>query len=330
VRIAWVAEVDRRPDPVAQLLRGVPAAAAPPSCPPVATAPRDRELFIAVRSGGLVEDAASRDRSQSPEGYRASFFHGQMRGFERDGGFLLVAPGARVVVARDGARIEAHVDPARMEETAFAETTLFVALCIALRRRGMFHMHAGAVVRGDGTRVLVIGESGAGKSTVTLSLVDDRSQHLGDDALFLARRDGRACLLAFPRPFHLGPATLAAFPALGTAAAQATHGSKRAVALDALPGRAIDRMGPPHVILFPQVIAARESTIVPLSAADAFGQALRSSALLVVDGMSDAAEQLLLLRDLFADARAFELHLGADWLVDPHAAVARVPWGLRA
>ena len=329
VRVAWVSGVGRHPDPVAQLLRGLPPADPTPStlrstgAPPSPGSAPPPGLFLRVSGEGPLEDDAGCEWL-SGAGYRASFFHGQMRGLERDGAFLLVAPGARVAITRDGARIEARVDPARMVETAFADTTLFVALCIALRRHGMFHMHAGAVVRGDGTRVLVIGDSGAGKSTVTMSLVDAAAQHLGDDALFLARRDGRACLLGFPRPFHLGPVTLAAFPELDLRDATGVHGAKHAVPLASLPGRPVDRMAPPHVVLFPEITRADTTRAVALSPADAFGHALRSSALLVVDGMGDAAEQLALLRELFAHAHAFELHLGADWLIDPHGAAARL------
>jgi hypothetical protein len=328
VRVEWASEVGHHEDPVARLLGLLPPADLPPPTSLSESDPRPRRattrgLFLDVKGEGQLE-ADGAPESLSGEGYRASFFHGQMRGFERDGAFLLVAPGARVAVTRDGTRIVARIDAARMDETSFADTTLFVALCIALRRHGMFHMHAGAVVREDGTRVLVIGDSGAGKSTVTMSLVDAAAQHLGDDALFLARRDGAACLLGFPRPFHLGPVTLAAFPELDLRDTVGVHGAKRAVPLASLPGRPVDRMAPPHVVLFPEVTRADTTRAEALSPADAFGRALRSSALLVVDGMGDAAEQLALLRELFADARAFDLHLGADWLIDPRAAAARL------
>ena len=220
-----------------------------------------------------------------------------------------------------------------MVPRGFVHTTLFVALAIALRLHGLFHVHGGAVVRGDGARVLVLGDSGSGKSTVTLALVahdpSGRARHLGDDALFVTASGERAELVAFPRPFHLGPATLAAFPSLLRAGEARDANGKRDVPLDAVPGAFARRMDAPHVVLFPRVTRDAETRVVAISMADAFGHALRSTALVAVDGMPRVADHLGAMRALLAGARAFELPLGADWLADPATAVARVAraWG---
>lgn len=276
----------------------------------------DADLAITIDAGARALPDAS--------DFRPAFFQGNVRGLEKHGEFRLMAPAAEVAIAADGRRIEAHVDAPTLNERGFANTTLVIALAIALRQHGLFHMHAGALVRGDGRRVLVMGDSGAGKSTVTLALLDAGARPLGDDTLFLAERDGAPTLLAFARPFHLAPATAAAFPALPTTSRDAN--GKSEIALDALPGRAIDRMSAPDVVLFPVVTREATTRAVPIDAAEAFGQALRSIALVAVDGMTHKVEQLALLRALLANARAFELHLGADWLADPAGAAERLPW----
>jgi hypothetical protein len=238
---------------------------------------------------------------------------------------LIVAPAARVIVSNDGMRIEATVDEATLDERGFTNTTLVIALALALRHRGLFHMHAGGLVRGDGTRVVVMGDSGSGKTTTTLGLLDSRAQHLGDDTLFLAELEGRACLLAFPRPFHLGPATARAFS--GLRGASADGDAKVQVGRGDLPGVPIEQMAAPHVVLFPQVTREATSRVAELSKSDAFGLALRSSAFVAVDGLGRKKEQLALLASLLEGARAFELHLGRDWLDAPARAAECVPWG---
>ncbi len=280
------------------------------------TAAGEPDLAIRIEASGALPEASD---------FRPAFFQGNVRGLERRGEFRLIAPAAEIAIAADGRHIEARVDAGTLNERGFANTTLFIAIAIALRQRGLFHLHAGALVRGSGSRVLVMGDSGAGKSTVTLALLDAGSRHLGDDTLFLTERDGRPRLLAFARPFHLAPATAAAFPTLPATSRDAN--GKSEVAIDALPGHAVDRMEAPDLILFPVVTREPVTRAVPLDAAEAFGHALRSSALVAVDGMTHKVEQLALLRALLAKGRAFELQLGADWLADPAGAAARLPWG---
>jgi hypothetical protein len=247
-------------------------------------------------------------------GFRQTFKHGA-RGFERSGEFLLLDGDAHVRVSADGRFIDAQ-----LPDGADVETTLLIALAIALRHHGLYHMHAGALVRADGTGVLVLGASGAGKSTVTVSLLEQGARFLGDDAVFLGERDGGVRLLGLPRPFHLGETTCAAFPSFSGAPLLAR--GKRSVPLQALPGRLALAMDAPRILLFPTVARAPITEIAPLSPADAFGRALFASALAAVDGVVNVAAQLALLRQLIDGARAYELRLGADALGDPGPIVA--------
>ena len=301
-------------------------AASSPRLPPVEdagapTGERPVDLMFDVQAGNLDTEAAV---ALDGDEFRPSFFQGNVRGFARDGEILILAPAARVTITRDGKGVSAVVDPATLGERGFVNTTLVVALSLALRHHGLFHLHAGALVRGDGRRVVVLGEGGSGKTTVTLALLDAGSLRLGDDTLFFGARGGRVRLFAFPRPFHLGPATACAFPALATDAAAGD--AKLDVPLDALPGRPVAEIDPPDVVLFPRVTGDPTTHVTPLSMAEAFGRALSSCALVVADGLGQKAEQLALLRELLAGARAFELALGADWLAAPEKAAALVPW----
>ena len=60
------------------------------------------------------------------------------------------------------------------------------ALAAALRRRGLFELHSGAVIDPEsGQGLLIIGPSGSGKSTLTVQLAAAGWSFLTDDVLVL-------------------------------------------------------------------------------------------------------------------------------------------------
>ncbi len=288
-----------------------------------------RGIVFEVEAGDVgAEDAAS----LAGEEFRPSFFQGNVHAFERDGEVRILAPSARVAVTDDGGRVRAVVDPSTLGERGFVNTTLVIALSIALRHHGFFHLHGGALVRGDGRRVLILGEGGSGKTTLTLSLLDDGALRLGDDTLFFSSRRGlgRIQLFGFPRPFHVAPATARAFPALSVIVPSGDGAGggdvKSDLPLSAVPGTAASVMDAPHVVLFPRVTRQARTRVLPVSPPDAFGLALSSCALVAADGLGQKAEQLAALRELVGGARAFEIELGEDCLAAPALAGTLIPW----
>lgn len=278
-------------------------------------------LRIALRPASA--GAASDPRE---EGWEPSFFHGIVQAYRGAGGFLLWDRASRARVPTDGGAVEAEIAaPHREVEPGSAAAMLQIALALALRARGLYHLHAAALVHGsgaDGVGVLVVGGSGAGKTTTTLALLEAGAAYLGDDALFLEASP--LTLLAFPRAFHLGAATLAAFPRLAALVGPPNgRGDKRP--LDprrAYPGRHRHVLAGVSLALFPSISGGPVTELVPLARAEAFGHLLASSAALVVDGLPGRDENLALLNALLRGARCFELRLGRDALADPVAAIA--------
>ncbi len=319
VTIAWSVAGPTR-DPLADLLAGL----AP------ATAPEAPAVRLEIR-------AASNEAAADPraEGWAPSFFHGVVDAFHGAGGFLIWDRASRVRVPPGGAPIEAAIAPADREIVpGSAGTALQIALVLALRRAGLFHLHGAALVLGSGVPVLVVGGSGAGKTTTTLALLEAGAEYLGDDALYLAAgaRAGGVDVVAFPRAFHLGPATLATFPRLlPLADPPAAHGDKRPLN----PARAYRGRfrpffslpaGPAGALaLFPSIAAAEEETaLAPLARADAFGHLLASSGALIIPAAAGRAENLALLGALLGALRCHEIRLGADVLAAPAAVAARI------
>ena len=264
-------------------------------------------------------------------GGRPIFFHGGIRARERDGAILLTDGHSTARVAPGGGRIDLAVAPASLRDGhSFEHVLALIALVLALRQRGLFHVHAAGLVRADGRAVLVAGPGGAGKSTLALALLERGGLgYLGDDAVFLAARGGGAEVLSFPRDFHVSDRTAAAFPRLAPflGARYPALGKRRLSPGRAFPGRERAVAGPPAVLLVPEVTSAGPTEVEEVPAAHGLGALIESSALVAVDGMPAAAEHLAVLGRSLAGARCFRVCMGSDLLEDPGTVTARVPLG---
>lgn len=294
-------------------------------------APEATESPAAIRFT-LRPAAPGSDADPAQEGFAPSFFHGIVQAYAAPRGFLLWDRASRIHVPLDGAPIAIEADIVSPEREVIAGSTavmLQIALTLALRSERLFHLHAAALVHRSGTGILVVGGSGAGKTTTTLSLLEAGCSYLVDDCLFLRRLPGSVQIevLAFPREFHLGPATLAAFPRLqGLAGPPSARADKRPVdPRAAYPGRARAAWAPERgaaLAVFPTITDSAETTMEPISKAEAFGHLIASSAALVIEGIPNRGENLTLLRELLELGTCRELRLGRDVLVDPRGVVA--------
>lgn len=261
-----------------------------------------------------------------PSGARA-FYHGIVDCHAEDGALVLSDGFSRSRVAKGGALVEVDVADASLADGyLFAHVLLFISIVLALRWRGLYHLHAGAVVAPGGEGVLVAGHGGSGKSTLTLALLEVGCAHLGDDAVFL-RADGNGVrVLAMPRPFHVAPRTAAAFPRVAALLTDLLPaGEKRR--LDpraAWPGRERETTDAPRTLLFPRITGAAETVVERVSSAEALGELVESSTLVVVDGLPGRDEHLEILRRVADGAEAFAVGLGRDLLEVPRIVAGRV------
>lgn len=92
----------------------------------------------------------------------------------------------------------------------FSNQVFFQTLEALLHARGLYPIHASAVARGR-RAVLFPAESGAGKTTLALTLVRASFRYLGDDKPLIVSRAGRPTVLAFPEPIHAYVDELRAF-----------------------------------------------------------------------------------------------------------------------
>lgn len=231
-----------------------------------------------------------------------------------DGLFLRSRLVAITVAPRRGEARVALLAEASTSGDTFA--VLMLAVCALLRPHGLLPLHAaGLVLAGEG--VLVSAASGSGKSTLTLALVREGWGFLSDDALLLEDTASGVEALPFRRTFGLLPETMAWLPVPAEGwPRHPADGRKVAVPMaDLLPAQAAGRCRP-GVLLFPRIVEASESRLLPLRQAEALTALMRQSGLITLDP-EWAREHMAVLGRLVEQARAYRLLAGRDVLEAP-------------
>jgi hypothetical protein len=134
----------------------------------------DVEIRLGTTAGGLREPVADH-----PEGAIGA-----------DGGVLFTAPGVGRYLIRDGR--EVVIEPSGGADAANLRTFLYgTVLGVLCHQRGLLPLHAGAVAIGD-RAIIVAGDSGAGKSSLTAALVRQGARLLAEDLCPLRLADAAA------------------------------------------------------------------------------------------------------------------------------------------
>lgn len=257
------------------------------------------------------------------------FVHRPLHAGLEGGAFVVGDEVAAFTIPAGGRRVDAELGPAAAGSELLGALHLPVALAFALRHHGVFHLHAAALDGGAGA-VLVAGQSGVGKTTLAMALLEAGLSWLGDDAAYLAERGGAPLLAGVPRRFHPRPETLRAFPHVAACAEPPDASGRRALDPEAVwPGRRQGRALPPAALLFPEISRRPGTRTARLEPSDALGRLIEASALLVVDGAARSAEHLALLGRLAGSLPALRVELGEDLLQAP-AEVARQVLGALA
>jgi hypothetical protein len=248
------------------------------------------------------------------------FTHGDIS-VHLDGGVAVVAgPASRLRVSERADRIDGWLEPtAAARPREVAEGELMVALTLALRWHGLVHLHAAATVSPAGQVLVIVGTGGSGKSTLAAALVAAGHGYLGDDVVLVAPG---GVLFAFPRPFHLSPASARAVGVEASAPRPAT-GKGDLDASAAFPGRFRWFAQTPDFILLPRIANQPTTSLEPATRAEALGALLSLSAF-AASQLHGAAEQRTRLAAAVDGARPVRLALGRDLLEDAAGTVARL------
>jgi hypothetical protein len=224
-----------------------------------------------------------------------------------DGGFYLQFDNS-LLRLHDGNPVRVSVSICGPTDVELARVTSF-AVCAALRRFGVFELHAAGVVAPDTNGgVLIVGPSGSGKSTLTLELAKAGWGYLSDDELLLSTAGEEVEARGFRSFFAVAPTA----GAVGPGALKTCFEPAGVFASPAVP-RIV-----PRFLLFASVSGERETQMRKLDQTETMTRLIRACPWATYDA-AIADRNLKLLSQLARQATGFELLAGTD-LLEPGAA----------
>lgn len=174
------------------------------------------------------------------------------------------------------------------------------AVCAALRRHGLFELHAAGMVHpGSEQGVLIVGPSGSGKSTLAFQLASSGWPYLSDDELLLNLSEGAVEARGFRSFFAVRDESNGEFRTCFEP--EAAFGSSRRVS--AVPG----------VLLFISLSGEEKTRLDSLKQTETMTRLLRACPWATYD-TAIAAPNLELLSRLTRQTRGFDLFAGRDLL----------------
>lgn len=233
--------------------------------------------------------------------------------FERDGSAVRAVGGRREVEVWIGRGADSR------DRSALARL-VFESTMVALRRCGLFELHAAGVVEPEsGGGFLVVGPSGSGKSTLATQLASRGWRYLSDDALLLRGGSEWVEACALRREFAVTEQTVAAGVLEGF----------EDLLREPVPFDPLKRRFKPHTIFpegfaescvpralfFPVVTNEPASSARRMTQAETMRGLLRMCPWACYDRPA-AAKHLGLLARLARQAAGFELRAGRDLLGD--------------
>lgn len=217
-------------------------------------------------------------------------------------------------------RVEVPISPSGAVPE-HAAGVVHVALLWALRARALFELHAAAIAPPGASRpIVIVGDAGSGKTTLTLAFLEAGARYLGDDRVLLRCDAGsRTEVLSYPRTFNVAPATARAFPRLSSRDLEADAADEAPQAVDPAVAYASSfhtEAASPTMLVFPRVVDEANTSMRAMAQSDAFDRLVEASGVLTLEGLPYRDENLACLKDL-SSVPAFELLSGQDLLVDP-------------
>jgi hypothetical protein len=202
-------------------------------------------------------------------------------------------------------------------------TYVFMTLMLALRGRGVYHLHTAAVLSPEQQLMLICGGQRAGKTTLVTALGVAGWHPISDDGLVLraASRD-RAELQACKRDFHLAAVLLQQWEALQAIAVKYFYHDRACVdglaffqtaQLSDSTFSRVDR------VLFPQITGEAKSWLEPMPKSEAIRRLIGQSMFFPL-GREHTQAQLAVLTTLTKRASFDRLWAGKDFWEDPQQA----------
>ena len=216
-------------------------------------------------------------------------------------------------------RVEWWLDPHTRTPNALAHAGC-QALQAVLRYSGLHALHAaGAVEPRSGAGVVLLGESGSGKTTAALQLLRSGWRYLSDDQLALGEDGGQLRVWAVRRRFALTQRTIEACAVAlrgGLGQPVSTDPAKRHFMPHAGYGPQFTPSCAPRALLFCELTGTLGSRVEAVPPREALSRLLNLAPWACFDEMASRRHMALLLR-LSEQARGYRLLAGRELLSEP-------------
>ena len=244
-------------------------------------------------------------------------------------GIAFTAPGGQIEVYPQEARAEGQLSTAFWQSPLYDRRSLLLRTVIMLlRQRDIYSLHAGALLlpqdapsrTAADSGLLITGASGAGKTTLTLGLINAGWRFVGDNVVTLCQdwRTEMVQVRALQRGFACTAQTMACFPWLQSTAHSplTTLEGKHLLFTDDLYPEQFVPQCTPRVLLFPQVTTAAQTTLEPIDATEAL-LALLPQSLGLLAHSDQTQAQLQMVRTLVDQSSAYRVYSGRDLIERP-------------
>lgn len=200
-----------------------------------------------------------------------------------------------------------------------ANTYTLFALLLLLRARGLYHLHAAAIVSPRDELWLICGAQRAGKTTLTTALGLAGWRPISDDSLLISAAGAGVKLRALKKYFHLGDELLQRWPLLVGVTRHHQYLDRTCIGgLEFFATRALSDAEFNHIdhLVLPRIVNETTSSLTPLA---------RSAALLSLAEQSlyfqlwpeHTDQQWHALIELTRRTSCYHLQSGSDLLIDP-------------
>ncbi len=282
---------------------------------------RQRAASIAVTACTDASTACARAIFEAP-----SVEYQFVRGCVTDDlSVFATADGSLARLAHATRHIDLALTPAVFVAPYSTWPDLFAAPLAELwRDGGCYPLHAAAVTLGTHT-VLIVGSSGAGKTTTALALLQGGATWRADDKVLLATRDEAVRGVSLYRNTNVAPTTIGAFSSLGFAHDRPPldeTNDKRACMLDEVTTAVDLRPFTPTAVLFPAQTGALQTRMVRIDETTALLRLAGQSPMSPVRRRARAQHEMLCR--VASTLPAYALEAGTDVLTAPADVAGRV------
>ena len=209
--------------------------------------------------------------------------------------------------------------PEAREPAALARL-IFNASMTAMRRCGLFELHAAGVVAPDNNGMLIIGPSGSAKSTLATQLAASGWQYLSDDKLLLHVDNNVVHARALRRVFALAASAFSSnlmsnFDSMTTAPLPFDSVKRRFEPQAVFPEKFVETCVP-RTLFFSRITNASQSQTQQLTHSETMARLIRMCPWSAYD-KPVAHLHLRALGQMARQAKGYELRAGTDLLGDP-------------